>query len=72
MPSGDKAGGRGTHSGSPSETGSEGGSKHVLVMEFMRNSIVSNPIMVSGKCCVCVCVCVLNSLIIYGNCGFLL
>ena len=28
--------------------GGGGGSKHVLVMEFMRNSIVSNPIVVSG------------------------
>ena len=34
--------------GSEHGGGGGGGSKHVLVMEFMRNSIVSNPIVVSG------------------------
>ena len=46
MPSGEKAG-HVPHTPGDQRPSGEGGRQHVLVMEFMRNSIVSNPVVVS-------------------------
>ena len=45
MPSGEKAG-HVPHTPGDQQPSGEGGRQHVLVMEFMRNFIVSNPVVV--------------------------